>query len=101
MIALEASGESDAIAVEFSLVSLDSDHVACETVKEAEDGEGTVIRVYEYKNIRGKVRLTTALGFEKAYLCDMLENEICELPVVDGKIVCDIKGFEILTVKLK
>jgi len=101
MIALEASGDSDAIPAEFSLVSLNSDHVACETVKEAEDGNGTVIRVYEYKNIRGKVRLTTALGFEKAYLCDMLENEICELPVVDGKIVCDIKGFEILTVKLK
>ncbi|MBQ2715447.1 MAG: alpha-mannosidase, partial [Clostridia bacterium] len=101
MIAMKTVGESDNVPAELSLISLDNDHVACETVKEAEDGNGTVIRIYEYKNIRGKIKLSTALNFEKAYLCDLLENEICELPVVDGKIVCNIKGFEILTVKLK
>ena len=101
LIALPASGDADIIPTEFSAISLDCDHAACETVKQAEDGEGTVIRIYEYKNIRGKLNISTEIPFEKVYLCDMLENEICELPVENGKIICGIKGFEILTVKLK
>ena len=101
MTALKAEGGSDIIPSGFSLLSLESDHVACETVKEAEDGEGTVIRIYEYKNIRDKVKLNTALRFKKAYLCDLLENEVCEIPSENGNIICEIKGFEILTIKLK
>lgn len=101
MTALKAEGGSDIIPSGFSLLSLESDHVACETVKEAEDGEGTVIRIYEYKNIRDKVKLNTALRFKKAYLCDLLENEVCEIPSENGSIICEIKGFEILTIKLK
>jgi hypothetical protein len=31
----------------------------------------------------------------------MLENEEKELPIVDGKVKLDIRGFEILTLKLK
>ena len=101
MTAIPASGSTDLIATEFSAISIDCDHVACETVKEAEEGEGTVVRIYEYKNIRDKISIKTAIPFEKAYLCDMLEREICEMPVENGSIACGIKGFEILTVKLK
>jgi alpha-mannosidase len=101
MTALPASGNADIIPTEFSAISLGCDHAACETVKEAEDGEGTVIRIYEYKNIRDKLSVSTAIPFRKAYLCDLLEREICELPVIDGKIACAIKGFEIITIKLK
>ncbi len=101
LTALPATGNADTIPTDFSAISIDCDHAACETVKQAEDGDGTVIRIYEYKNIRDKFNITTAIPFEKAYLCDMLENEICELPVENGEITCSIKGFEILTVKLK
>ena len=101
MTALPASGDMDIIPTEFSVIAIDCDHAACETVKQAEDGEGTVIRIYEYKNIRDKLNITSAIPFKKAYLCDLLEREICELPVENGKITCGIKGFEILTIKLK
>ncbi|MBR4034698.1 MAG: alpha-mannosidase [Clostridia bacterium] len=101
MTVMKTEGESDTISSEFSLLSLDCDHVACETVKEAEDGDGTVVRIYEYKNKRDNVKISTSLKFEKAYLCDLLENEICELPEENGSIICKIKGFEILTIKFK
>ena len=101
MTAIPACGSADNIPTEFSAISLDCDHAACETVKAAEDGEGTIIRIYEYKNIRDKITVSTAIPFEKAYLCDLLEREICEIPVEDGKVRCPIKGFEILTLKLK
>ena len=101
MTALLASGDMDIIPTEFSAIAIDCDHAACETVKQAEDGEGTVIRIYEYKNIRDKLNITSAIPFKKAYLCDLLEREIGELPAENGKITCGIKGFEILTIKLK
>ena len=100
MTAVAASGSKDGIAPEFSAVTFDCDHVICETVKEAEDGEETIIRFYDYKNIRGNVQLKTDISFKKAYLCDLLEREISELTVEDGVINCPIKGFEIVTVKL-
>ena len=100
MTALATCGSKDRIAPEFSAVAFDCDHVICETLKEAEDGEETVIRLYEYKNIRGNVQIKTDIAFKKAYLCDLLEREVCELSVENGVIDCPIKGFEIVTIKL-
>ncbi|MBE6667561.1 MAG: alpha-mannosidase [Ruminococcaceae bacterium] len=100
MVAVAACGSKDEIAPEFSAVTFDCDHVICETVKEAEDGEETVIRFYEYKNMRDSVKVKLGIPAKKAYLCDLLEREICELPVENGTVTCPIKGFEIVTVKV-
>lgn len=99
MTALAATGDKNSIPTAFSAVSLDTDHVICETVKAAERGEGTVLRLYECKNIRGSVGLTLGLGAKKAWLCDLMENELREIPVEDGHISLAVGGFEILTVK--
>jgi len=101
MAVLPAQGSKNTVPVAFSLLSVEENHVMCETVKEAEDGDGSIIRLYEYKNIRGKLHVKLGIPFEKAYLCDMLERELCALPVKDGTVECAIKGFEILTVKVK
>ena len=83
------------------IVSLDKENVICETVKEAEDTLDTVIRLYESKNIRTKVRVSVNLDASKCYLCDLLENELEELDIVDGTVCVDVKGFEIVTLKFK
>ncbi len=101
MTAVKACGGESVLPESYSLVSLDRENVICETVKEAEYGEDTVLRLYECKNIRCKATLTTALDVKKAYICDLLENEISELPCQDGRITLDIGGFEIITLKLK
>jgi alpha-mannosidase len=101
MTAIKAEGEISTIPESFSAISVASDHVICETVKEEENGTGTIVRLYEHKNMRDTVELSVGLSANKAYLCDMMENELCELPINNGKICLDIKGFEILTVKLK
>ena len=100
LTALKASGEKNLIPAEYSAVSVDNECLVCDTVKEEENGEGTIIRLYESKNTRGKATLTTSLKAEKAYLCDLMENELRELEIKDGKILIDFKGFEIITVKL-
>ena len=100
MVAVKATGAKNAVPATFSALSIDCDHVVCETVKEEEDGTATVIRLYEAKNIRGKFNLKVGLEVKQAFLCDMLENPISELPIADGVIPLTINGFEILTVKL-
>ena len=101
MTAVKASGESSTLPESYSAVTLDKENVICETVKESECGDGTIIRLYESKNMRGFVNLKTDIKFEKAYLCDLMENELSELEVKDGEVELEVGCFEIVTVKLK
>ncbi len=84
---------------EFSLVSCDKENVIVETVKKCEYDNGMIVRMYDAFDSRTKVTLTVADGFKKAYLCDLMENVIADLPF-DGKTVTlHVKNFEIVTLK--
>ena len=100
MTAVEATGEKNLIPAAFSALSLDTDHVICETVKEEEFGNATIVRLYEYKNIRGKFNLKVGFDVKQAFLCDLMENPIAELPIDGGVIPLTAHGFEIITIKL-
>lgn len=85
----------------YSLISCDKTNVIIETVKKAERSDDVIIRCYDAFDRRTKAHFTVAEGFEKAYLCDLLENELQEIPF-DGKTLnLSISNFEIVTVKLK
>ena len=101
MTALRATGEASVLPETYSVAYTDKKNVILETVKEAEESDETVLRLYECKNIRGKVTLTLGFPASVCYLCDMLENEEKELPIVDDKVKLDIRGFEIVTLKVK
>ena len=101
MTAVKATGDKSVIPERFSAVTLNRPNVICETIKESEDGNDTILRLYEYKNTKSHLSVKPGFAFEKAYLCDLMENELSELPVSDGEIKTDIGGFEILTIKLK
>jgi alpha-mannosidase len=100
MTAVPAAGECDTLPTAFSALSLDKDNVICETVKNAERGEGTVIRLYECQNRRTKTTLRLGIPAGKVLLCDMMERELQELPLENGAVTLDLKGFEILTLKV-
>ena len=86
----------------FSAVSVDKANVILDTMKPAEDGSGDVIlRLYEAKKAATKAEVSLQLGARKAYLCDMLENVIEEVPVADGKLVLPFRAFEIKTVRVE
>ena len=69
-----------------------------ETVKKAEDGEGTIIRMYECWNRRSKATLTFGCPVTRAAQTNMLEEEEQELAVYDGTVTVEMKPFEIKTV---
>ena len=101
MVAIPAMGDADTLPTSYSAVSFDRDHVICETVKAAEDGDGTIIRFYEAKNMRGKVKVTLGIPAEKVYVCDLMENELSELPIENGCVTYSVSPFEIVTLKAK
>lgn len=86
---------------EYSFASVNRDNVILETVKQAESGEGTVLRMYECENSRTKVTLSVPETFTKAYSTNLLEEIEEELPIADGKVSFTIKPFEIKTILVK
>ena len=83
----------------FSLVRADAENVVLETVKRAEDGEDMIVRAYDAFRTRRTVRVSVAPGFRKAYLCDLMENVLAELPFDGRTALLTLKPFEIATLR--
>ena len=67
-----------------------------ETFCPAERGDGYILRGYEGHNAESKVKVQFNFAYKKAYVCDLMENPLYDLPE-DGVIT--LKPFEIITVK--
>ncbi len=89
------TGRSDSFA------SIDKRNVVLETVKQAESGEGTVLRLYECENAKTKVTMTVPAGTTKAYVTNLLEEIEEELTLENGKIKFPVGPYEIVTILLK
>ncbi len=98
LLAVKASGDGT-LPDAFSLASCDQPGVIIETVKKAEADDAMVVRMYEAFGGRCNVTVTVAPGFSKAYLCDLMENELRELPVVGNRVTLPVTNFEIITLK--
>ena len=85
----------------YSPVSCDCENIVVETVKKAEDGDGVIVRLYESHGRRCTAKLEFGFAAESVFLCDMLENEIKELPVNNGKVKVAAGNFEIVTLKIR
>lgn len=84
----------------FSCASAAHDNVVIETIKQAECGDGIVIRMYESENAYTKTKLTVGVPFEKAYICNLLEETESEASVNGNEIEVVLKPYEVVTVKL-
>lgn len=84
-----------------SFVTSNHGNVVVETVKQAENGDGIVLRVYESQNARTHATLT----FEKAPVsiaeCDLLENVTQTLSANDKQVSFTILPYEIKTILVK
>ena len=58
-----------------------------------------IVRLYEAWNSRGTVTLTVPPFFKKAVLSNLMEKEIRELDLADGKVSLPVKNFEIVTIR--
>ena len=84
----------------YSFAGVDRANVVLETVKMAEDESGIVLRMYESENALTKARLTVNTAFEKAYVCNLLEEIETEAVVNGNEIEVVLKPYEVVTVLL-
>ncbi|NDJ61148.1 MAG: alpha-mannosidase [Chloroflexi bacterium] len=71
-----------------------------ETVKRAEDGDGIIVRLYEFQRTRGTLRLQTHFPLRAAYITNLLEDNQTPLDVEDNAVMVPIKPFQIITLRL-
>lgn len=80
-----------------ALFSVDKENCIIEVVKKAEDGNGIIVRLYEYMNKRDKVKITSGSDMYEVWECDLMENKIENIKVSGREFTFDIKPYEIKT----
>ncbi len=91
----------NALPAEVSLAALDCDHVILETIKRAENGEGWVLRLYEYQQMHNsKVKLTLGKTVARAVECNLMEETESVVFYSNHTIEFEIAPYEIKTIKI-
>lgn len=83
-----------------SLVSVDTPNVVIETVKQAEDGNGIIVRLYEDHRNRGKATLTAGFPVAEAYRVNLLEENEEAVAVSGNQIKLNVTPYQIISLRL-
>jgi alpha-mannosidase len=83
-----------------ALLSVDKPNIVIETVKNAEDGNGIIVRLYESQRQRGQVTLTTGFALAEAWHVNLLEENGERLSCQGQQVSFAIKPYEIVTLRL-
>lgn len=86
--------------MERSFASIDKRNIMLETIKEAEDGDGVIIRFYEYENALTKAHVKLGLNPSSITECNLIEENEQEIPIVENGFDFEIKPYEIKTYKI-
>jgi alpha-mannosidase len=92
--------QQPASALAASLISSDSPNIVIETVKQAEDGQGLIVRFYESQRQRGEVTLMTSFAIKKAWIANLLEENQMELKPEGNRVSLFVTPYQIVTVRL-
>ncbi len=93
---------SGVLGDEFSFLSADRENIIIDTIKGAEDSEDVIIRLYDAYNCSSTTKLQFGVPIDRAQICDLMEQEICDVPISeDNTVELQVKNFEIVTLKVK
>ncbi len=82
------------------LVVADRPNVVIETIKQAEDGRGLIVRLYEAHRCRGAVTLHMGFDLTAAWRTNLLEEDVEPLPHDKRSLKLQLRPFEIVTLRL-
>jgi alpha-mannosidase len=84
------------------LLEIANPNVTLLTWKRAEDGDGTILRLQETAGESSDVTIRSRyLVFERAWLCDLLEENHAEIKTADENLSVPIRPFQVLTVRIR
>jgi alpha-mannosidase len=85
----------------FSLASCDAPNVVIETIKQAQDGNGAIVRLYESENALTQTVLHWGRNITNAISCDLLEHpDDDSLTIKNDAIYFTIKPYEVKTFRI-
>ncbi len=85
---------------ECSFITLSDEKVMIDAVKEAQDENGIIIRVYETSAHSGDVKMTLPVKISALYECNMMEEEISPMSHEDCAFNFTVKPFEVKTFRI-
>jgi len=86
---------------EASLLEVGNPGVSLLTWKRAEDGDGTILRLQDTAGEASDIRIHSPfLRFERAWLCNLLEENHAEIRIQGEDLSVPIKPFQVLTLRL-
>ena len=86
---------------EYSLASVQPANVILETVKQAEDGNGVIVRLYETENARTEACLTWNRPIASVEECNCIEEKQADAAFESARILFVIKPYEIKTFRIR
>ena len=95
---VEGANRQGASALSF--ISVDRPNVVIETIKQAEDGQGIIVRLYESQRQRGEVTLKTNFGLKQVWQTNLLEENQAALTPSGDSVRFLIKPYQIVTLRL-
>lgn len=101
MIAADISKHGGVLPDRLSAVTCDCDNITVEVVKQAENGDGTIVRFYDSHNMMSSPTLTFGFPVKEAYKVNVIEGDPQPLELSDNSVKLDVRAFEIVTLLLK
>lgn len=89
------------LPAQWSLVQISCPYVVVDTIKQAEDGDGIIVRLYGCGNRREKAALSFGFDLTDVQLCDIMENTISSIETAGNCVHIDCRPFEILTLRVR
>jgi hypothetical protein len=86
---------------EASLLEVENPGVTLLTWKRAEDGDGTILRLQDTAGVASNIAIRSPfLTFQRAWLCNLLEDNQTEIKIQGEDLNVSIKPFQVLTLRL-
>jgi alpha-mannosidase len=100
LTAMQLTSHTGELPAAFSFVKADSDNVVVTAVKKTEDGDGLLLRFYEWAGKGGNVTLTVPRGALSATLANLMEKpEGAPLELRQARqVIVPVTPFQIQTV---
>lgn len=83
-----------------SFLSCKAKNITLEAMKQAEDGQGLIIRLVEKHNKSSTINLVFDRPIETAWLCDLMESNEGEIHPSGKKLTINFRPYEIITLRV-
>ena len=100
LYAVPVAEQSGSLPDSYSMVTVDKENIFVEAVKEAEDDDAVIVRLYDAYDTRTKVKVSFGFDVAKVETASILEEAEGEIPVADNGVELTVKPFEIVTLKV-